>query len=171
MLIRTTKTLIILSIILCCSASRANDKISSGVFSTIQKELLSLELNTKCDDKTKKCSFKTPKKLMMPSRIVTAGVNNRSNTVLIRLENLFVIKAKDNDITNKLSNLLDMNRKLLAVKIDRDPNSGKVGISAVIHIDSGFDRAAFREVIRTLLNTADRIHKEWTKPSKPPNTK
>lgn len=78
------------------------------------------------------------------------------DTVYMYIPRYLLAPADDEETPGLLRRLMELNWRSLALKYEWDPAEGEVRLSTVMHTDSNFDRRAFRSLLQTLLEEAER---------------
>lgn len=69
--------------------------------------------------------------------------------------------------TDQSRKLLELNHKLVVVKISINPESDSVCLSAIVNTDSNFDRKTFRSVLKGFIEVVIKLQNELNSPPSP----
>lgn len=92
--------------------------------------------------------------------IAHAVYSDESDTVYFYLERYLVAPAGGPKTPAVLQRLMELNWELLLGKLEWNPRTGEVRLSAVLSTDSNFDRRAFRSIVHALDTVAERFDRE-----------
>ena len=95
--------------------------------------------------------------LRVDDREVRVVISEVSETVTVAVLDLAQWDPNAADLGAKLRLLHELAWELPGAKLEWDPRTGAVRLSAVLHTDTNFDRRAFRVVVRELAATARRV--------------
>ena len=121
----------------------------------VRQELERLELAPDCQSEGRaraRCVVR-----LDADRELRVVVSEETQTVYVALPDLGVIAPDGPDTDARLRRLAELDWDLLGSKLEWDPHSGAVRLSAVLRTDSNFDRQAFRVVVRALTAHARRL--------------
>lgn len=88
---------------------------------------------------------------------VRVVVSDQANTVTFIVLDLGRIPPDDPSTPQRLQRLAELNWALHGTKLEWDPRTGSVRLSAVQRTDTNFDRRAFRVLLRLVLSQAERL--------------
>jgi hypothetical protein len=130
-----------------------------GCFPAVREELSRLDLHAVCDEVTGTCSFTRPRGDGGEFQVgVRLGPTTR--TVYVFIERYLELENPDGPSPALARRLLDLNRKLVTGKFEWEKESNTIRLTAVLNVDSNFDRKAFRSVVLGLSAAAERLRPE-----------
>ena len=86
-----------------------------------------------------------------------------TDTIYLFIPRLALAAPEDETTPALLRRLMELNVALLGPKLEWDPSTYEVRLSAVLHTDSNLDRRALRSLVLTLFDVADRRQPELTR--------
>ncbi|NOY93771.1 MAG: CesT family type III secretion system chaperone [Deltaproteobacteria bacterium] len=95
--------------------------------------------------------------------VLTLVYSDVTDTLYLFVPRLLTSAPEDSATPALLRRLMELNYRLLGPKLEWDPATGEVRLSAVLHTDSNLDRRALRSLVRTLFAVADRYQPELTR--------
>jgi len=126
----------------------------------VRQELERVGIEASCEAEGRargECSFThtaTDAAGRWPVRVV---VSDQSHTVYLAVLDLASIPPNTPRASDELRHLAELNWSLTGARLDWDPHSGAVRLSAIQRTDTNFDRRAFRVLLRLLLARAERL--------------
>lgn len=79
-----------------------------------------------------------------------------TDTIYMYVDRYHVARAEAAETPVLLRRAMEINATLLAPKLEWNASTGELRVSTVLHTDSNFDRRAFRSLVRSLGDVADR---------------
>lgn len=89
-----------------------------------------------------------------------AVYSDESDAIYFYLERYLVVPSDHPRAAAVLRRLMEINWDILVGKLEWNPRSGEVRLSATLNTDSNFDRRAFRSILRALDRVAHRYRRE-----------
>ena len=129
----------------------------------MREELAQLGLDPFCEARSSvraRCSVRRVSDDGRRELWLHADYSDDSDTVYVHVPRVAVAVPEDDTTAQVLRRAAELNWRMLTTKVEWNPTDGEVRISAVLHTDSNFDRRAFRNVVRTVLNEAERYGPE-----------
>lgn len=89
--------------------------------------------------------------------------SDATDTVYFYIDNYLTAPASAPTTDALLRHLMELNWRMLTGKFEWDASNGNVRIAMIMNTDSNFDRRAFRSIVRSLQEQADRLYAELTR--------
>lgn len=164
-MMRAAKFMITCTIALASAASLATAQSTSlpRYAKAIEQELQSMALQPSCQNEPKgryHCTYEARPVIHGQKPIVHAVYSDQTDTVYFYIERYLSLPPDSPKTPVVLQRLMELNWELLVGKLEWNPRTGEVRLSAVLNTDSNFDRRAFRSVVHALDVIAARYDRE-----------
>jgi hypothetical protein len=129
----------------------------------VRQELESMGLQPNCVSEQKAryhCTYAGRASANGRKPTAHAVYSDESDTVYFYIERYLDLPAGGPKTQVVLQRLMELNWDLLLGKLEWNPRSGEVRLSAVLSTDSNFDRRAFRSIVHGLDTIAERFDRE-----------
>lgn len=142
--------------------NRSNQTVSDrfGYMGAIEEELSSLGYSPTCDAERGRCTFEIDSEVARNVFPIVVQYNSPADTVLITTDRFIQAPADNENTTQLLQRLLELNWAQLAPMFQWNSNDGTVRLAAMINTDSNFDRRAFRSVVQALRQQTETNYRE-----------
>jgi len=132
----------------------------------MREVLAAMELAPECETLSAtraRCSVRHVDAEALREIVLTLVYSDVTDTIYLFVPRLTRSAPEDAGTRPLLRRLMELNYRLLGPKLEWDPATGEVRLSAVLHTDSNLDRRALRSLVHTLLAVADRYQPELTR--------
>jgi hypothetical protein len=156
---------ILVSLLLVASAAPVAAQASAAprYANAVEQELQSMGLQPSCTSEPKAryhCTYTARATLHGEKLAAHAVYSDDTDTVYFYIEHYLTLPPDGAKTAAVLRRLMELNWELLVGKLEWDPRSGEVRLSAVLSTDSNFDRRAFRSIVHALELIAARYDRE-----------
>lgn len=128
---------------------------------TAELETMGIPARCNAESKTRgSCQYQGRSSLTERTLEVHADYSDETDTIYFYVEHLLEAPIGAPSTPALLTRLMELNWELLGCKLEWNPRTGEVRLSAVMHTDSNFDRRTFRSLVVTLDTTATRYRAE-----------
>jgi len=146
-----------LILLLFASPVKADETSLSKYMDTVREELARLQVEVHCQKGKGHCTVETSgitEKIKAPLEIV---LKKKSHTIYLFFDGFMPIDTEDMNNSSLLKKALELNSEMIAPRLELHSEKPFLRLSAVLNIDSNFDRKAFRSTVLSLISTAEKI--------------
>jgi hypothetical protein len=143
---------ILLSAVLSSGAAAQAAKSPARYAQVMAEELAAMGIAAQCAAESAQrehCTFLARSESQEPVTLHTL-YDDDTDTIYFHVESWLELPPERARGSAVLERLMELNWELLVGKLEWNPRTGEVRLSAVLNTDSNFDRRAFRSIVRAL---------------------
>ena len=106
------------------------------------------------------CDVRLPGEASHRTFNVRMVYSDATDTVYFYIDSYLQAPADAPTTNELLRHLMELNWRMLTGKFEWDASNGNVRLAMIMNTDSNFDRRAFRSIVRSLREQADRLYGE-----------
>jgi hypothetical protein len=148
---------------LASTLARAQPAASTRYATAMEQELSAMGVAARCEDEPAErihCRYPLQPATSDRTYVMHAVYSDQTDTVYFYVERYLMLPPGGPRTETVLRRMMELNWELLACKLEWNPRTGEVRLSAILNTDSNFDRRAFRSILHALGSVAARYDAE-----------